>query len=93
MVIIVDMADLNSTEVVAQVSVRHPEEAFRVVVAALRFDIVGPEFRIVAPAPVPFEVTPWISQHDEFYLISICIGNFCSFKQAVGMLGDKTELL
>lgn len=46
-VVIINLADLDSAEIVAEVGVRHPEKTLVVVVAALPLQVRRPEIRVV----------------------------------------------
>ena len=85
-VVVVDHADLDAAEVVAHVSVAHPEETLLVIVAALALDFGCPELGGVGPIAVPLEVAPGVSEEAKANSCALLVSYFNNFEKAVTVL-------
>ena len=95
MVIIIDLADLDSAEVVCKVFEAHPKASIIgiFVEADLLFQSWSPAITAVAPVAGPLKVTPRVSQLDQLNFISeLVCDDFCCQK-SIRVLSHKAELL
>jgi len=65
------LADVESTEVLEEVLVTHPESAIIILKFGIQnlFDVRGPESTLSAPSTVPLEHTPLVSYVNQFMAV------------------------
>ena len=94
LVVVVDAAHLDTTEVLDQIFLAHEERAIIGVAPASGFlGLISPAVRVIAPVALPLEVTPRVAKLVETNLITECVRNLNTAKEAIRMVSNETKLL
>ena len=93
MIIVYIFTNLDFREIINHFIKFHPENAvITIFMFQLGFKFRGPFIWFIAPFPVPFAWTMWISKFDQYTFFTFFILNCYTFHQAIWMRGFQSKL-